>query len=116
MTARPDEPASAMPASRWADLPTPAQAKQWEAVKPGTIDRILDAVEQAERHDQRMQWAELGLRLFGTLAGLGSVVVLALVAKYFVDHGAATQGAGIFGLGAASMVAAFLTHRRRGGE
>ena len=32
--------------SRWADLPTPAQARGWEEVSPGTFERIMASVRQ----------------------------------------------------------------------
>jgi hypothetical protein len=45
---------AAAPSSRWADLPTATQAKKWEEVSPGTFERIMKAVELAERHDRLM--------------------------------------------------------------
>ncbi|MGW5456210.1 hypothetical protein [Nocardia sp. NPDC003979] len=116
MTSQPEQSASTPPpppATRWADLPTPADLKRWEAIRPGTVDRILTAVEQAERHDQRIRWAELGLRAFGTISGLTTVAIMALTAKHFVDHGAPLEGAGIIGAGSVSIVTAFITLGRR---
>ena len=98
--------------SRWADLPAADQARKWEQVSPGTFDRVMAGVERAERHDRRMDWAEVVLRALGLLAGVGSVVVMGVTAMHFADQGAATQGAGIFGAGAASVIGAFLTIRR----
>jgi uncharacterized membrane protein len=40
-------------------LPTPAQAKQWEELGPGTFARLMSEVEQEEKHRRRMEWAEL---------------------------------------------------------
>lgn len=62
-----DQTATAAGASRWADLPPTTQAKRWEEVDPGTFKRIMTAVERAVRHDQRMEWASLIVRLIGTL-------------------------------------------------
>jgi uncharacterized membrane protein len=101
------------PGSRWVELPTADQARKWEQVSPGTFDRIMAGVERAERHDRRMDWAEFGLRGLGLLTGLGAVGIMGLTAMHFADHGAATQGIGIFGAGAASIIGAFLTVRRR---
>ncbi|NJP89478.1 hypothetical protein HCN51_08465 [Nonomuraea sp. FMUSA5-5] len=42
------------------------------------------------------------------------VLLLCLLAKYFVDAGAPTQAAALFGVGAASMLTVFVTqHGRR---
>jgi len=82
-------------------------------VNPGTFERIMNSVERAERHDQRMEWADFALRFFGMLCGLGSASILALLAKYYIDHGAASQGAGIFGAGTASVVGVFVAERFR---
>jgi uncharacterized membrane protein len=92
-------------------LPTPAQAKQWEELGPGTFARFMSEVEQEEKHRRRMEWAELCSRVFGQVCAFGTVVVLALLARYFVDRGAATQGASIIITGAVSIVTVFLTNR-----
>lgn len=92
-------------------LPTPAAARQWEELGPGTFDRIMTEIEQEENHRRRMEWAELGQRIFGQVCAFGTVVALAFLARYFVDHGAATQGAAIIVTGAVSIVAVFVTGR-----
>jgi uncharacterized membrane protein len=92
-------------------LPTPAQAKQWEELGPGTFNRIMTEIEHEEKHRRRMDSAELCSRIFGQICAFGTVVVLTFLAGYYVDHGAATQGASIIGTGAASIVAVFLTSR-----
>lgn len=92
-------------------LPTPTQAKQWEELEPGTFSRLMAEIEQEEKHRRCMEWAELGSRIFGQMCAFGTVVALALLARYFVDHGAATQGASIIVTGTASIVAVFLTGR-----
>lgn len=98
--------------SRWADLPTADQAKKWEQVSSGAFERVMAGVERAERHDQRMDWADLGLRAFGMLSGLGVVAILGSTAVHFASTGAPTQGLGLFGAGSAGIVGAFLTVRR----
>lgn len=110
----PDKDTPATKSSRWESLPAAEQAEAWEKVAPGTFARIMDAVEIAERHERRLAWAEVALRLIGMFTGFAIVVVLALVAKHLADKGAATQGAGIFGAGAASVIsAAFALGRTR---
>lgn len=104
---------TASPSSRWADLPTAAQAKKWEEVSPGTFERIMKAVELAERHDRLMDWADLSVRILGLLCGLSSVVILALLAKYFSDHGATATALTLFGVSTASMVSVFVTNRSK---
>ncbi|SFP18841.1 hypothetical protein [Amycolatopsis rubida] len=98
--------------SRWADLPAATQAQKWENISPGTFERILIGVERAERHDRRMDWADVGLRLLGMATGLGAVVILGVTALHFASHGAPTQGLGVFGTGSASIIGAFVTTRR----
>ncbi|HEX5403756.1 MAG TPA: hypothetical protein VFX16_15810 [Pseudonocardiaceae bacterium] len=107
-------PIRATVVSRWADLPAADQAKKWEQVSPGTFDRVMAGVERAERHDRRMDWADLALRTLGLFSGLGAVVVLGWTAMHFASSGAPTQGLGVFGAGSASIVGAFLTVRRGG--
>lgn len=92
-------------------LPTPAAARQWEELGSGTFDRIMIAIEQEENHRRRMERAGLYVQIFGQVCGLGTMVTLALIARYFVDHGAATQGAAIIVAGAASIVTVFITGR-----
>jgi len=110
-----DNPSTVLSAARgdahWAALPTATQAKQWEQVAPGTFTRIMTEVERAERHQRHLEWAELASRFFGQVCGLITVIVLAVLARYFVDHGAATAGAGIVTAGAVSIVAVFVTGR-----
>ncbi|MDX3111116.1 hypothetical protein [Nonomuraea angiospora] len=93
-----------------------AQAEAWEKIKPGTLDQVLKLIEDADRRDNQRYWAEFWLRIAGTVCGLVFALSLCLLAKYFVDKGAPTQGAALFGVGAASMVTAFLTQRLRGGK
>lgn len=111
MTSHPDQstPTPSRASSLWAELPPAAEVKRWEAISPGTVERILTAVEKAARDDRRQQWAEFTLRVFGTLCGLTSVMILALTAKHFVDQGAPIEGVAVFGAGSLSMVTAFIT-------
>jgi hypothetical protein len=99
-------------------LPSPATLKALEDTHPGAFELIWEEVtcegvhrRSLEQHRCRMEVAELGSRVFGQLCGLGSVVVLAVLAKYFVDHDAPTQGAAIIGSGAATIVGIFVTGR-----
>jgi uncharacterized membrane protein len=105
-------PARTAVASRWADLPPADQAKKWEQVSPGAFDRVMAGIERAERHDHRMDWADVVLRLLGMLSGLAAVAILGWTAMHFASTGAATQGLGVFGAGSASIIGAFLTVRR----
>ncbi|MBF6333470.1 hypothetical protein [Nocardia transvalensis] len=113
MTDSNDDPAPSTIVSRWADLPTPDHAAEWEKVKVGTIDRILDSIEADKSHDRQMDWVDAIIRVVGAFSGIGTVAILAWISKYCVDAGAATAGAGIFGAGAASIVTAFITNARK---
>jgi uncharacterized membrane protein len=62
------------PVACWADLPSANVAKEWEAVAPGTFARIMTAVESAQRHEHRMDWVEMILRLLGLLSGLAATL------------------------------------------
>jgi hypothetical protein len=107
-----EQQAPASVVSRWADLPAADQAKKWEQVSPGMFERVMAGVERAERHDRRMDWADVCLRGLGVAAGIGAVVIMGWTAMHFASQGAPTQGLGIFGAGSASIIGAFLTVRR----
>jgi uncharacterized membrane protein len=92
-------------------LPTPAQAKQWEEVRPGTFDRLMAEIEREEKNRRRLAWAELASRVFGQICALATVGILALLAWHYVDQGAATQGASIIVSGAVFIVGVFVTGR-----
>ncbi|MGH3831835.1 MAG: hypothetical protein ACRDRS_15545 [Pseudonocardiaceae bacterium] len=94
--------------SRRASLSIP---KGWEKLDPESRDRFSLEVEREEKNRRRMEIAELVVRVFGQVCAMSAVIVLALLAKYFADHGAATQGAGIIVGGASSVVAIFVTGR-----
>jgi len=104
---------AAAPSSRWADLPTATQAKKWEEVSPGTFERIMKAVELAERHDRLMDWADVTVRVLGLLCGLASVAILAFLAKYLADRGATATALTLFGASTASMVSVFVASRSK---
>ncbi|WP_194838553.1 hypothetical protein [Nocardia sp. XZ_19_369] len=98
--------------SRWADFLASIDVEKWETVHPGAVERLFDVVEKAERHDQRMAWAEFAMRGVGVVSSVAVVAVLSATAKYFIDHGAPTQGASILGGGAALIVTALVTRHR----
>ena len=100
----------ALPA-RTVAMPTPDEALQWEQACPGSFKRIMNEIETEERHRRRTETFEQFLRMFGQLCAFGSVVVLAVLARYFADRGAATQGAAIIVSGAGTIVALFVTGR-----
>lgn len=110
MTRRDNQPLARGHAA-WADLPTPEQAKKWEEVAPGTFNRIMTEIERRQRHLRRMDMADFVVWIFARLCGLTGVIVLAILAKYFVDKGAPTQGATIVTAGAVSIAAIFVTGR-----
>ena len=107
------------PSSLWASLGLVDQAREWEEFKPGTFEVLFNYIkQQAEdrhvetrlqtRHEMRMDYIAVGLQLLALVFGMTAVVIVALTAKYYLDHNAASQGARIFGFGAGSIVAAFL--------
>ena len=98
--------------SRWTDLPTADQAKKLEKIRPGAFDRIMDGWEREQRHDHRMNWAYVCLRLLCLLCHLGAVATLGWTAMQFADHGAPTHGLAIFGALTASVIGAIATVRR----
>ena len=92
---------------------------------PDTADRVLTMVETRlrQRHDEevvdarhrrRLEWAWFGFRVASALLGFGALVVLALVAVQFINHGAPTQAGVALGAGAVSVVAIFVTGRAAG--
>lgn len=100
--------ASDAPQSWWAQLPPAEKAKAWEKVCPGSASVIIDEVVKRARHERRLAVAQIALQCIRLLFAGASVVLFAWLAKYFVDHGAATQGAGILVAGLVALVGAFL--------
>jgi cyanate permease len=105
-------------ASWWAELSPVEKARYWEKVAPGTAAKILDQTNQQVRHLRRLAWARLTLSAFTVVSALATVVLFVWLAKYYVDHGAGTQGAAIIGA-LAAVVTAFIGGQvlsgRRGG-
>jgi hypothetical protein len=105
--------------SAWASLGAVEQAKEWEAFRPGTFQEMFESVkliseakrrseELAAQHERRLDYIAVMVQVLALVFGLTTVLVLALVAKYYADHKAAADGARIFGFGAGSIVAAFI--------
>jgi uncharacterized membrane protein len=112
---RPDDPTP----SFWSTLGPVEQAKEWEHFKPEAFEEVLKiAIDQAKfkrsleertaKHEFIMDYVAVAIQLLALIFGLTAVVVMALIAKYYVDHHAANAGARIFSIGTASIVAAFL--------
>ncbi|GDY50528.1 hypothetical protein SVIO_011510 [Streptomyces violaceusniger] len=94
-------PETAVP---WGDRLPVEQAREWEAVRPGTVEWMLTELQREREHRRRMDWVHTGLQAFGSLLGAGTVVAYIWVATYFLAHHAATQGAAILGGGTAALV------------
>jgi hypothetical protein len=105
--------------SAWASLGAVEQAKEWEAFRPGTFQEMYEFVknssearrrseELAAQHERRLDYIAVLVQVLALIFGLTTVIVLAVVAKYYADHKAAADGARIFGFGAGSIVAAFI--------
>lgn len=105
--------------SMWMNLPPVEQARDWEEFKPGTFEQLFalvvndadyrrTAAEKRAQHERRLDYIAVALQLIRLVFALVAVVVIALTARYYADHGDADQGVKVFGLGAASIVAAFI--------
>jgi cyanate permease len=68
---------------------------------------MLDQTDRQVLHARRLAWAKVGLTGFGIACGFASVLLFIWLAKYYIDHGAPTQGAAIIGA-LAAVVAAFV--------
>lgn len=79
---------------------------------PKTYDKLMEA----ERHQQRRDWADLLSQALGHLAGLAGLSILTVLAWHAFDLGAATQGATIICTGAVSTVTVFVTGRLTSGR
>ena len=108
-----------LPPSGWESLGPVEQAREWEAFRPGTLEKVLELaaidadfrrnmIIQTARHERRMDYIAVSIQMFSLVFGLGTVIILALTAIYYANHGAADQGTKIFGFGAGSIVAAFV--------
>jgi hypothetical protein len=118
------------PASAWPTLGPVEQAREWEEFRPGTFEQVFEQarreaklrrefmesaakherefMEIEAKHERRLDYIAVSIQILTLFFALGAVVVMALTAKYYADHGAASDGVKIFGFGAASIVAAFL--------
>jgi hypothetical protein len=106
-------------ASLWPSLGPVEQAREWEEFRPGTFEQMFGLVireaeyrralaDQDAKHERRLDYIAIGLQLLSLASALAAVAILSLIAKYYVDHGAASQGVKVFGFGAGSIVATFL--------
>ncbi len=95
------------------------QAREWEEFRPGTFEQMFALVihdadykraraEQQARHERGLDYVAIGLQLTRLIFALAAVAIISWTAKYYVDHNAPSQGVKIFGLGAGSIVAAFI--------
>jgi hypothetical protein len=111
----PDDP----PPSAWASLGPVEQAREWEAFRPGTFEQVFELAKHeadlrqmnmdiAARHERRLDYISVAMQAVALVFALASVAIMALTAKYYADHNAASDGVKIFGFGAASIVAGFL--------
>jgi hypothetical protein len=73
-----------------------------------TSEAKRHAEELAAQHERRLDYIAVMVQVLALVFGLTTVLVLALVAKYYADHNAASDGSRIFGFGAGSIVAAFI--------
>jgi hypothetical protein len=105
--------------STWMNLGPVHQAREWEEFRPGTFEQMFALVvhdaeyrrAQAEtraRHERRLDYIAVGLQLARLIFALAAVIIIALTARYYADHNAPNQGVKVFGLGAGSIVAAFI--------
>jgi hypothetical protein len=105
--------------SGWINLGPVDQARDWEDFRPGTFEQMFALVvhdadykrtqaEQKARHERRLDYIAVSLQIARLVFALAAVGIIALTARYYADHNAANQGVKVFGLGAGSIVAAFI--------
>jgi hypothetical protein len=94
----------------WVELPPVEKARFWEKVAPGSAVKILAQTDRQVKHLRILAWAKFTLSAFSVVSALATVVLFVWLAKYYVDHGAATQGAAIIGA-LAAVVTAFIGGR-----
>jgi len=94
--------------AEYRDLAAAEKAKEWESVAPGTATRLIDEFAATRKHKRRLAWSHEVLEILKLICAFGCVALFVWLAKYFVDHDAATQGAAIVGVGLAALVTAFL--------
>lgn len=98
-------------AELWQALPTPQKIEAYEKAYPGTTERMLRLAETRIQDSWRVARAQILMNAFGHVCAFASVIVLAFVAKYFVDAHAPAEGAAIVVTGAVSIVGIFVTGR-----
>lgn len=107
------------PQSAWASLGPVEQAREWEEFRPGTFEQVFEVarheadyrrefLERAAKHERRLDYIAIVVQTLTPIFALGAVAIMAWTAKYYADHNAAAEGVKIFGVGAGSIVAAFL--------
>lgn len=120
-------PGPSQPLRSYRDLPSAEQAEAWNRIVSDAGERMLRLVEldfERQRatyeqwcldreHERRMERVGLWFRAAGAVVGAGGVVGYLLIAKYFVDHGAAVPAAGLLGGGVTALAALFLGNQYR---
>jgi hypothetical protein len=87
------------PLRGWAELPSAEQSDAWERTVPGSAERMVRQVEADYEHRRRMDRIDVWFRAAGTATAAGGIAGFVWLAKYIVDHGAPTAGAGLLGSG-----------------
>jgi len=100
--------ASNAESSPWGAIPAAKMAQAWEKVVPNSAERILDEALKNVARERRLAWAQVALQGLTLLLVGGSVASFVWLAKYYVDHGAPTQGATIVCTGLVALVGALL--------
>lgn len=116
----PAYPAGNNPAyADWRKLPPAEQARVWEKISPGTFNQIWEEAkvegahrrrleEESARHERRMGWFVVVLQILRILGSFAALSALVVVAIYYINHNAPTQGASLFGVGGVALVGLFL--------
>ena len=105
--------------SGWMNLGPVDQARDWEEFRKGTFDQMLALAiseathkrqqdDQQARHERMLDYIAMTLQAARLVCAIAAVVIISLTARYYAAHGAASEGAKVFGLGAGSIVAAFI--------
>jgi hypothetical protein len=100
--------ASEASSDAWEALPTPKMAAAWEKVIPNSAERILEEALRNVSSERRLAWAQVCIQAATLLLIAGSVAAFVLLAKYYADRGAPTQGAAIVCTGLVALVGALL--------
>lgn len=97
--------------SEWARLPLVEQAEKWNEIVPGSAERMVRQLETELAHRRRLDWIQVCFQGVGALLGAGATVGYLWLAKYYLDHGQGTAGAGILGSGAVAAAGLFVGRR-----